>query len=88
MRLKLSLVAVVTALIAGISGAAQKPAQEPEKKTQTSFSEPRVTITPRVKPGGEPTPEQRRANIRVDTTMVLIPTTVTDPLNRFVTGLR
>jgi Ca-activated chloride channel homolog len=28
-----------------------------------------------------------RANIRVDTTLVLIPVTVTDPLNRFVTGL-
>ena len=31
-----------------------------------------------------PTPA---ANIRVDTTLVLIPVTVTDPLNRFVTGL-
>ena len=28
-----------------------------------------------------------KANIRVDTTLVLIPVTVTDPLNRFVTGL-
>ncbi|MCL5097213.1 MAG: VWA domain-containing protein, partial [Candidatus Omnitrophica bacterium] len=28
-----------------------------------------------------------RSNIRVDTTLVLIPVTVTDPLNRFVTGL-
>jgi Ca-activated chloride channel family protein len=28
-----------------------------------------------------------KANIRVDTNMVLIPVTVTDPLNRFVTGL-
>lgn len=28
-----------------------------------------------------------RANIRVDSTLVLIPVTVTDPLNRFVTGL-
>jgi VWFA-related protein len=28
-----------------------------------------------------------RANIRVDTNLVLIPVTVTDPLNRFVTGL-
>ena len=29
----------------------------------------------------------RKANIRVDSTLVLIPVTVTDPLNRFVTGL-
>src|SRR5207302_3290361 len=28
-----------------------------------------------------------QANIRVDTNMVLIPVTVTDPVNRFVTGL-
>ena len=28
-----------------------------------------------------------KANIRVDSTLVLIPVTVTDPLNRFVTGL-
>ncbi len=28
-----------------------------------------------------------KANIRVDTNLVLIPVTVTDPLNRFVTGL-
>ena len=28
-----------------------------------------------------------KANIRVDTTLVLIPVTVTDPMNRFVTGL-
>ena len=45
-----------------------------------------VSIEPRAKPAnkGEATP---RANIRVDTTLVLIPVTVTDPLNRFVTGL-
>src|SRR5580692_2456336 len=29
----------------------------------------------------------RRANIRVDTNLVLIPVTVTDPLGKFVTGL-
>ncbi|MFY9728528.1 MAG: VWA domain-containing protein, partial [Bryobacteraceae bacterium] len=28
-----------------------------------------------------------RADIRVDSTLVLIPVTVTDPMNRFVTGL-
>ena len=32
-------------------------------------------------------PPQPRSNIRVDTTLVLIPVTVTDPLNRPVTGL-
>jgi Ca-activated chloride channel family protein len=47
---------------------------------------PRVSVEPRVKPAA---PEERgpRADIRVDTTVVLIPVTVTDPVNRFVTGL-
>jgi len=50
--------------------------------------EPRVTIKPRPRPPAaleEAGP--RSANIRVDTELVLIPVTVTDPLNRFVTGL-
>ena len=45
-----------------------------------------ATIEPR------PTPPAKqellpKANIRVDSTLVLIPVTVTDPMNRFVTGL-
>src|ERR1043166_4603160 len=45
-----------------------------------------VQIAPRqrIPEKGEPSP---KANIRVDSTLVLIPVTVTDPLNRFVTGL-
>lgn len=47
---------------------------------------PTVTIEPRVKPGAhEPPPA--KANIRIDTNVVQIPVTVTDQLNRFVTGL-
>jgi VWFA-related protein len=45
-----------------------------------------VTISPRPKPS----PKQEvlpKANIRADVNLVLIPVTVTDPLNRFVTGL-
>jgi hypothetical protein len=45
-----------------------------------------VNITPRAKPV-EVAPQLPRANIRIDTNVVLIPVTVTDPLNRFVTGL-
>jgi Ca-activated chloride channel family protein len=46
----------------------------------------KVAIEPRPKPpsASDAVP---RGNIRVDTTLVLIPVTVTDPLNRFVTGL-
>ena len=45
-----------------------------------------VSITPRAKPAEAAVPLPR-ANIRIDTNVVLIPVTVTDPLNRFVTGL-
>jgi Ca-activated chloride channel family protein len=47
---------------------------------------PKVSIDPRAKP----VPHEAagpRSDIRVDTTVVLINVTVTDPLNRFVTGL-
>jgi Ca-activated chloride channel family protein len=51
----------------------------------------KVNITPRLKtPEKDPKVavlEQRSGNIRVDTTLVQINVTVTDPLNRFVTGL-
>jgi VWFA-related protein len=52
----------------------------------------KVTIEPRVRPAPgkeEPTDPLagRPASIRVDKTLVQIPVTVTDPLNRFVTGL-
>ncbi len=47
----------------------------------------KVTIEPR-KSTAAPKPEEtRNANIRVDTNLVLVPVTVTDPMNRFVTGL-
>jgi Ca-activated chloride channel homolog len=48
----------------------------------------RVSIQPRAKstPDKDQT-SSTHANIRVDSTLVLIPVTVTDPYNRFVTGL-
>jgi len=52
--------------------------------------EPRVSITPRAKPSDkekQPEANRRASSIRIDTTLVQIPVTVTDPLNRFVTGL-
>jgi len=41
---------------------------------------PRTKAADRIEPGP-------KANIRIDSTLVLIPVTVTDPMNRFVTGL-
>ncbi len=51
-----------------------------------AVSDPQVEIVPRSKTvtKQEVIP---RSDIRVDSTLVLIPVTVTDPLNRFVTGL-
>ena len=51
-----------------------------------AFAQPSVSIAPRATslPKSEVLP---KANIRVDSNLVLIPVTVTDPLNRFVTGL-
>jgi VWFA-related protein len=52
--------------------------------------EPRVSIERRVKSRGaadQTSRDQSSANIRVDSDLVLIPVTVTDAQNRFVTGL-
>jgi len=50
------------------------------------WGEPQGPVNPRPKPAerSEPAPN---ATLRVDSNLVLIPVTVTDPLNRFVTGL-
>src|ERR1700692_2081127 len=45
-----------------------------------------VHIEPRARPTAKE-PAAPKSNIRIDTTVVQIPVTVTDPLNRFVTGL-
>jgi VWFA-related protein len=53
--------------------------------------QPPIDIKPRIKSASSaPATEtsiDRKANIRVDTTLVLIPVAVTDPMMRFVTGL-
>src|ERR1041384_7833881 len=46
-----------------------------------------ATIEPRPKPAPKKAELLPKANIRVDSTLVLIPVTVTDPMNRFITGL-
>ena len=55
-----------------------------------SADDDKVAVAPRGKPTEDPKVpvlDQRSGNIRVDTTLVQINVTVTDPLNRFVTGL-
>src|SRR4051794_25912684 len=69
------------------SGADER--DDKKNKPPVPAPEPRVTIEPRVKPSKEPEdPATRReTSIRVETQLVLINVTVTDPMNRFVTGL-
>ncbi|HUJ24033.1 MAG TPA: VWA domain-containing protein [Bryobacteraceae bacterium] len=54
-------------------------------KPQTN-ADAKVNIVPRSKRADAPAPVPR-SDIRVESTLVLIPVVVTDPLNRFVTGL-
>ena len=59
--------------------------------TASSADDDKASSTPRAKTSEKEPPatvlEQRAGSIRVDTTLVQINVTVTDPLNRFVTGL-
>jgi Ca-activated chloride channel homolog len=67
-------------------GYSQSASQPPPGSTV----DPKVSITPRTRtPAAEANESitDRRADIRVDTTLVLIPVSVTDPMSRFVTGL-
>jgi len=60
--------------------------EDPPKKPQPP-PDPRVSIVPRPKTSPDATAERRASNIRVDTLLVLIPVTVTTPLNQVVTGM-
>jgi Ca-activated chloride channel homolog len=68
-------------LISGLLLAGQAADKPPAR------DDSKVTIIPRAKPGEAARPDVPRSDIRVESTLVLIPVTVTDPLNRFVTGL-
>ncbi len=74
---------LVTAVIAG-----DEDTQKQKSPKEFAPAQPKVAIEPRMRttPDREREPE-RSSNIRVDTNLVLINVTVTDPMNRFVTGL-
>lgn len=66
----------------------KKDADKKDKDQKPPASDSRVSIETRAKPTApEDNFVSRKANIRIDTTLVLIPVAVSDPLNRFVTGL-
>ena len=55
---------------------------------RSNSRQPKVTIEPRTRPSKEVREDEgKEPSIRVETTLVLINVTVTDPMNRFVTGL-
>ncbi|MCX6610019.1 MAG: VWA domain-containing protein [Acidobacteria bacterium] len=68
---------------------AAEQAKKTEKKTETAPPPARVNIERRegrpIRP--DDADSSKGANLRIDTNLVLIPVSVTDPLNRFVTGL-
>src|SRR5436309_3129589 len=83
--------AAVVCLVAGMTASERfqnGPPSPPQASTPpvTAPDEP-VAIESRKSPASVPKVTSRPANIRIDKTLVLINVTVTDPLNRFVTGL-
>lgn len=66
-----------------------KPKPDPSKASASSAPDVPVNIEPRLRTpkAVDTSTSDRRSNIRVDSTLVLIPVSVTDPMNRFVTGL-
>jgi VWFA-related protein len=79
---------VFALLLAGALAAQRAKAGEPPPAPPpASFPDEPVHIESRPKPSVEGPVDSRPVDIRVDKTLVLINVTVTDPLNRFVTGL-
>src|SRR5713226_4559523 len=68
----------VTASIVAFSG--PRPGDDAKVSIETRAK-------PQVKKQADAFTERRQGNIRIDTTLVQVNVTVTDPLNRFVTGL-
>jgi len=78
---------LLTLILAALLIPAALP-DDKDKKAETPQAT--VNITPRIRgknPAAEETIVDRRTDIRVDTTLVLVPVAVTDPMSRFVTGL-
>src|SRR4051812_32717308 len=67
----------------------EKAKQEAKQAESKTADDARVSIVPRTKHSDAADKDKedndRRSNIRIDTTLVQIPVSVTDPLNRFVT---
>ena len=73
----LQLLSILAALAVAASGQSEKPAVQPRPNLEVR----KKNAAP------DPVSTDRQANIRIDTNLVLIPVSVTDPMNRLVTGL-
>ncbi len=85
---RISLVLLALAVCAALFG--QDKDQSKQRTQPLPEKQPEVNIVPRVKPtpkSPEEVAAEREPAIRVETQLVLINVTVTDPMNRFVTGL-
>ena len=93
MRLLVGFALAVALPLIATFGYSQSVSQAPPGSTQAPAGntvDPKVSITPRSRtPAADPNESitDRRSDIRVDSTLVLIPVSVTDPMSRFVTGL-
>lgn len=68
---------LVIAFAVAASGQTEKPGVQPRPNLEVR----KKNTAP------DPVSAERQANIRIDTSLVLIPVSVTDPMNRLVTGL-
>jgi Ca-activated chloride channel family protein len=78
------------ALIPCLAFAADDNNKKPDTNNRPQGQQDSANIAPRVRgKAAEPaeTAADRRSNLRIDSTLVLIPVAVTDPMSRFVTGL-
>ena len=86
MPLSRRMLSVVGAFVLFTAGAVRVFAADPGTDDSVTSGDANPTIVPRARPSQKTAPLPR-PDIRVDSTLVLIPVTVTDPYNRFVTGL-
>jgi Ca-activated chloride channel family protein len=77
-------------LLPFLAFAADDNSKKPEANKRPDGQQDSANIAPRVR-AKAPDPAEaavdRRSNLRIDSTLVLIPVAVTDPMSRFVTGL-
>ncbi len=80
-------VILLTMCATGIATAQENPLDSPTTTIGASPKPAPAPDTPASAPAAPGSPTRRNSPIRVDANLVLVPMTVTDPMNRLVTGL-